>query len=108
MRSVCKGRWRRRQGDEEPAASDAVSMELARLAGEPLTVGKEVSLGEPGRISSADSKLRTQGKGGRKEGGLGRERGRRRKAQRGKTGDAERGRRRGGKRKTSVLVRVTG
>lgn len=35
-------------------------MELARLAGEPLTVGKEVSLGEPGRSSSDDSKLTTR------------------------------------------------
>lgn len=30
-------------------------MELARLAGEPLTVGKEVSRGEQGRSSSDDS-----------------------------------------------------
>lgn len=52
----CAGRRRwRLQGEEEPAALDAASMELARLAGEPLTVGKEVSLGEPGRNSSVDS-----------------------------------------------------
>lgn len=45
---------RRRQG-EEPVAIETASMELARLAGEPLTVGKEVSLGEAGRTSSDDS-----------------------------------------------------
>lgn len=52
MRAVdCK---RRRQG-EERVVLETASMELARLAGEPLTVGKEVSLGEPGRISCVDS-----------------------------------------------------
>lgn len=45
---------RRRRG-EEPVAIETASMELARLAGEPLTVGKEVSLGEAGRTSSDDS-----------------------------------------------------
>lgn len=48
------GGSRRRRG-EEPVAIETASMELARLAGEPLTVGKEVSLGEPGRSSSDDS-----------------------------------------------------
>lgn len=48
------GGSRRRRG-EEPVAAETASMELARLAGEPLTVGKEVSLGEPGRSSSDDS-----------------------------------------------------
>lgn len=47
----CNRRWR----GEEPVAIETASMELARLAGEPLTVGKEVSLGEPGRTSSEDS-----------------------------------------------------
>lgn len=47
----CNRRWR---GDELVAIETA-SMELARLAGEPLTVGKEVSLGEPGRRISDDS-----------------------------------------------------
>lgn len=45
---------RRRRG-EEPVTIEMASMELARLAGEPLTVGKVVSLGEPGRTSSDDS-----------------------------------------------------
>lgn len=55
MRSVdcMRRRWRLR-GDE-PVALEAASMELARLAGEPLTVGKEVSLGEPGSTSCVDS-----------------------------------------------------
>lgn len=52
MRGV--GCNRRRRG-EEPVAVETASMELARLAGEPLTVGKEVSLGEPGRTSCDDS-----------------------------------------------------
>lgn len=47
----CNLRWR----GEEPVATETASMELARLAGEPLTVGKEVSLGEVGRTSSEDS-----------------------------------------------------
>lgn len=47
----CNLRWR----GEEPVATETASMELARLAGEPLTVGKEVSLGEAGRTSSDDS-----------------------------------------------------
>lgn len=52
MRGVgCNLRWR----GEEPVAIETASMELARLAGEPLTVGKEVSLGEPGRTSCDDS-----------------------------------------------------
>ncbi len=45
----------RRRWGEEPVTIETASMELARLAGEPLTVGKEVSLGEPGRTSSDDS-----------------------------------------------------
>lgn len=45
---------RRRQGEESVAIVTA-SMELAKLAGEPLTVGKEVSLGEPGKTSCDDS-----------------------------------------------------
>lgn len=51
MGVACNRRWR----GEEPVAIETASMELARLAGEPLTVGKEVSLGEPGRTSSEDS-----------------------------------------------------
>lgn len=54
---------RRRRG-EEPVAIWTASMELARLAGEPLTVGKEVSLGEAGSTSSDDSKLRPERDGG--------------------------------------------
>lgn len=46
------GCTRRRRG-EEPVAM--VSMDIARLAGEPLTVGKEVMRGEAGNISSDDS-----------------------------------------------------
>lgn len=34
---------------------ETASIDLARLAGEPLTVGKEVSLGEPGNTSCDDS-----------------------------------------------------
>lgn len=49
-----EGCTRRRRG-EEPVVIETASMELARLAGEPLTVGKVVSLGEPGRISWDDS-----------------------------------------------------
>lgn len=45
---------RRRLG-EEPVPIEMASMELARLAGEPLTVGKEESLGDPGRTPSDDS-----------------------------------------------------
>lgn len=52
MEVGCNRRWR---GEEQPVAIETASMELARLAGEPLTVGKEVSLGEPGRTSSEDS-----------------------------------------------------
>lgn len=47
---------RRRRG-EEHVSIETASMELARLAGEPLTVGKEVRRGEAGRTSSEDSKL---------------------------------------------------
>lgn len=46
------GRTRRCLG-EEPVAM--VSMDAARLAGEPLTVGKEVMRGDAGRTSSDDS-----------------------------------------------------
>ena len=45
----------RRRWGEEPVAIETASMELAKLAGEPLTVGKEVSLGELGMTSSGDS-----------------------------------------------------
>lgn len=51
MAAGCK----RRRRVEEPVVIETASMELARLAGEPLTVGKEVSLGEAGRTSSEDS-----------------------------------------------------
>ena len=47
---------RRRRGEELVAIATA-SMELAKLAGEPLTVGKEVRRGELGMNSSGDSKL---------------------------------------------------
>lgn len=57
----CDRRWR----GEEPVAIETASMELARLAGEPLTVGKEVSRGEPGRTSCDDSKLPREGQEGR-------------------------------------------
>lgn len=36
------------------------SMDVARLAGEPLTDGKEVMRGDAGRTSSDDSKLRAR------------------------------------------------
>lgn len=48
------GCGRRRQG-EGPVTAETASIDLARLAGEPLTVGKEVSLGEPGNTSWEDS-----------------------------------------------------
>lgn len=51
-----EGCGRRRQG-EGPVTAETASIDLARLAGEPLTVGKEESLGEPGKTSCDDSKL---------------------------------------------------
>lgn len=45
---------RRRRG-EEPVTIETASMELAKLAGEPLTVGKEVRRGELGMTSSGNS-----------------------------------------------------